>query len=151
MNLENYLDKYHILILPAADKMTVFTRLIDCLVKATPWLNAKNLEKAIIAREEQMSTGIGNGLAIPHVRLDDINDPILAMAVIPDGVKDYETLDDTPVSITVMIIAPEGNHEAYLKLLAKTADALKDEGIREQIITAQTPEAIIKLLESTQQ
>ena len=73
-----------------------------------PELDQKQLQDAITEREEMMSTGIGHGLAIPHVRLPGLKVPSMAVAICPSGINDYESLDGKPVYILVLIAAPQG-------------------------------------------
>ncbi|MEG2076843.1 MAG: PTS sugar transporter subunit IIA, partial [Victivallaceae bacterium] len=73
-----------------------------------------------------MSTGIGFGLAIPHVRLASIKNICMAAAVVRNGVSDYETIDNEKVKLIFMIIAGENQHSSHLKLLSQLSAKLKN-------------------------
>jgi mannitol/fructose-specific phosphotransferase system IIA component (Ntr-type) len=105
------------------------------------------LGMAIFEREKIMSTSIGLGIAIPHVRLKSVTDMTMAVGVIKEGI-DYEAFDDMPVHIIIMIAAPEGSHREYLSVLARIALLLKNSAIRNNILKAGNAEEIYELLKS---
>jgi nitrogen PTS system EIIA component len=107
--------------------------------------DSEELEKAVFEREMIMSTSIGLGIAIPHVRLKSVTEMTMAVAVIKEGI-DYEAFDDLPVRIIIMIAAPEGSHREYLSVLARIALLLKNSTIRNNILKASSPEEIYDLL-----
>lgn len=102
------------------------------------------LKRAIIEREKIMSTGIGLSIAIPHAKIAAVNDFVLAIGRKPSGI-DYDSLDGQPVRIIIMIAAPEGEQNRYLRILAKVTHVLRDDTARTKILAAQTPEEIIAL------
>jgi nitrogen PTS system EIIA component len=102
------------------------------------------LERAVFDRERIMSTSIGLGIAIPHVRLASVTEMTMALGVIKDGI-DYEAFDDLPVNIIIMIAAPEGSHREYLSLLARLALLLKNSSIRNGILNTENAEEIFEL------
>ena len=83
------------------------------------------LARAVFRREELMSTGIGLGLAVPHVRLASVRSMVMAVGVVPGGLADYPSLDDKPVRLVFLIAAPEGRHADYLRLLAAISSRAK--------------------------
>ena len=83
------------------------------------------LKQSIFSREKLMSTGIGLGIAIPHVRIKGVDNIIIAIAINKDGIKDYESLDGSPVRMVIMIIAGEEQHRDYLMLLSQIVKILK--------------------------
>jgi mannitol/fructose-specific phosphotransferase system IIA component (Ntr-type) len=76
------------------------------------------LESEIAEREKLMSTGIGMGLAVPHVRLASVRQLTMAVGISRKGISDYASLDDKPVHLVFMIAAPAGQHSDYLRLLS---------------------------------
>jgi len=107
--------------------------------------DAVELEQAIFEREKVMSTSIGLGIAIPHVRLKSVTEMTMAIGVIKEGIN-YEAFDDLPVNIIFMIAAPEGSHREYLSVLARLALLLKKASLRNGILNAKNNEEIYEIL-----
>ena len=107
--------------------------------------DAAELEKAIFDREDIISTSIGLGIAIPHVRLKSVTGLTIAIGIVKEGI-DYNAFDDYPVNIIIMIAAPEGSHREYLSVLAKIALLLKNEAIRKNILDAENSQEIYDVL-----
>jgi nitrogen PTS system EIIA component len=105
------------------------------------------LENAVFEREKIMSTSIGLGIAIPHVRLKSVTEMTMAVGVVKEGI-DYEAFDDQEVHIIIMIAAPEGSHREYLSVLARIALLLKNSSIRSNIMKAESAEEIYELLKN---
>jgi len=97
--------------------------------------------KAVHDREAIMSTGIGGGLAIPHVRIPEVTSPTIGVAVSEPGVE-FGTLDNMPVHIVVLFATPEGADKEYLGLLAQVMLALKDPELFGQLTRCKTPEEV---------
>jgi len=132
-------------ILDVNEKETALKEIIQMLSKTDTIKDAAELEKAIFERESIMSTSIGLGVAIPHVRLKNVINMAMAIGISKEGI-DYKALDDQKVNIIIMIAAPEGTHREYLRILAKIALLLKNDSIRESIINAQSPHDIYNIL-----
>ncbi len=94
-------------------------------------------QRAVFEREAVNSTGIGGGVAIPHVRLEGVAAPTVGVAVAPEGV-DYDTLDNKPVYLMVLFATPKGADKEYLSLLAQVMQALRDQELLERLITCKT-------------
>ncbi len=95
--------------------------------------------EAVSLREQQGSTGIGNGIAIPHCKTDLVDHGIILAATFPNGVK-YNSLDNKPVNILFMFIFPGSENKEYLQVLAKAARLLGDETIRNKLVLSDTIE-----------
>lgn len=91
-------------------------------------------------REELGSTGFGKGIAIPHCRLEGVDEFVVGMVSIPDGV-DFGSLDDQPVRLMVFIIGPKEPAQEHIRLLSSVSQTLSMPGIVEEIVKAATPEA----------
>lgn len=111
----------------------------------------EELLEAIRHREGLMSTGIGHELGIPHVRMAGLKRAYMAVGVSPAGLRDYESLDGAPVRIIVLIAAPQGQHEVYIRLLAKVTERLKDAGVREAVAGAKDPAQVYATLSGEQE
>jgi mannitol/fructose-specific phosphotransferase system IIA component (Ntr-type) len=105
------------------------------------------LRKAVFAREEVMSTGIGQGVAIPHVRVDSVKQPTIVIGISKEGI-DFDTLDNEPVHILVLFAMPSGSQRVYLGLLAQVMLALKTPGFCEALVSCATPEEVLDLVNS---
>ena len=145
MNLKDYLTEDRILVLQGSTKTEILAELAE-KISQNGSIKTSDLLAAVNEREKLMSTGIGHGLAVPHVRLKKLRQLKVALGVCPTGVSDYVSLDDEPVKIIVMIAAPDGQHEAYIKLLAKVVESLKQEKVRKTIQQAKTASEIYDIL-----
>jgi len=132
-------------ILTTSDKNEALRQIYHLLSSAETVKDEAELEKAIFEREDIISTGIGLGIAIPHVRLKSVTGMTVAIGVIKEGI-DYNSFDGEPVNIIIMIAAPEDAHREYLSVLAKIALLLKNESIRKSILEADSPSEIYDVL-----
>ena len=98
-------------------------------------LNAKHLFNAILDREELGSTGIGDGVAIPHAKIHGLKDLCACFARSSHGV-DFEAIDSQPVRLIFMLLVPENSAGIHLKALARISRVLKERDFREQLIAA---------------
>lgn len=94
---------------------------------------------SVMAREQQGSTGIGNGIAIPHCKTELVDFGIILAATFPNGVK-YNSLDNKPVNILFLFIFPGSENKEYLQVLAKAARLLGDENIRNKLVLSSSKE-----------
>jgi PTS system nitrogen regulatory IIA component len=93
-----------------------------------------------------MSTGIGQGIAIPHARIEGVENIIFAVGINKDGIDDYESLDGTPVRLIFMIIAGEKKHQEYLMLLSQIVKIFKKDSRINQLLETEKAEEIIGLI-----
>ena len=114
-------------------KETVLNRMIDVLC-GNHSLNRQEVSEAIFHREELMSTGIGLGIAVPHIRQKNIQNISMAAMIVKKGVDDYEALDGLPVNLIFMIIANEAQHADYLKFLSTLSKQLQAESYRNDLL-----------------
>jgi mannitol/fructose-specific phosphotransferase system IIA component (Ntr-type) len=101
--------------------------------------------RAVHERESIMSTGIGDGVAIPHVRIPEITEPVLGVGVVPEGVE-YGTLDNQPVHVMVLFATPEGSEKEYLGLLAQVMLGLRNQELYRALVDCKTTEEVQALL-----
>ena len=110
-------------------------------------LNEEVVTKAIFDREELMSTGIGLGLAVPHVRLKNVEEITMSVLIVRQGIEDYEALDGQPVKIIFMIVANELQHKDYLKFLSALSKQLQSAEYRKELLEVQDSDNLyIKLI-----
>lgn len=127
-------------------KEEAIDKLVD-LMCATGKISDKDAYKeGILAREALTSTGIGEGIAIPHAQVAAVKAPGLAAMTVPDGV-DYESLDGQPAHLFFMIAAPADGGSTHLQALAKLSALLMDEGFRQDLLNAKTPEEFLSMID----
>lgn len=136
-----------ILNLEARDKEEVIDKMLEQLIKARK-LDKKNksrLKKALLAREALGSTGIGQGVGIPHAKDDSLKKLVACCAISPKGV-DFAALDGEPVHIFFMLLAPKNAAGEHLKALARISRLVKDKFFRSTILHAKTPKNLIEII-----
>jgi len=124
--LRKALSSDRVCFLADGQKQSALRRLIEVLSTGPGVRDKAELEQAVFEREALMSTGIGLGLAVPHVRIPSVSDLTMAVGISRDGIGDYASLDDRPVHLIFMIAAPTGEHAAYLRLLSVISSRAKD-------------------------
>ena len=132
--------------LEASTKKEVLDRLVDALTEAPEVRNGDELREGIWHREALMSTGIGLGIGVPHVRLDSVKDLVMAVAVTTRPIADYVALDDEPVRIVFMIAGASDQHARYIRLLSAISSRFKDDVLREALLEAPDRSAVFALL-----
>lgn len=135
-------------ILPAdkAAKKEAINTLIDMLPAKVKIKDIEELRKDIFYREKLMSTGIGLGIGIPHVRFTGIGDPVIAVGIQPKGIKDYQSMDGKPVRIIILIIVEKLQHKMHIKLLGQIMQKLKTDQTIEKLAKAKNTAEIKKIL-----
>ena len=132
--------------LKANSKMEVLDQLVDVLYDAGR-LNDKELYKEeILKRESLSSTGIGEGIGIPHGKTSAVKKASLALGIFKDGV-DFDSLDGAPVNIVFMIAAPEGANNEHLETLSRLSVLLMNPEFKEGLLSSKVPEDVFSLLD----
>ena len=144
--VKNILSPERIVFINHSSKHDAIVQLSDVLATAPQIKNASELTEEILKREELMSTAIGKGIAIPHVRLSSVTDLVMAVGVCRKPITDYQTIDDEPVDLLFMIAAAYNQHSLYLKTISHFCAKLKQEGIHEALVNSKTPEEVFGLL-----
>ncbi|SDN22569.1 PTS IIA-like nitrogen-regulatory protein PtsN [Desulfonauticus submarinus] len=146
MKLSNYInEKLIISNLSARTKVDVLAEMVKYVEKLYPSLQDKNVYELLVDREKLGTTGIGNGVAIPHTKLEGIDRVILLVARSIEGV-DFESLDQNPVHIFFLLLAPEENLGEHLRILAYISRLLQDESFRKAFLEAQDKGELYMLL-----
>ncbi len=132
MNTDVMIPVEHILLASAAcSKRALITEIAGLL----PAMDPDQVLELIMAREHLGSTGIGYGVAIPHSRMSDLPEPVIAMARHPEGI-DFDAIDGQAVYIVVMLLVPDDEDGQHLELLAKLARLLQKPEFRASIMAA---------------
>ncbi|HUV07878.1 MAG TPA: PTS sugar transporter subunit IIA [Spirochaetia bacterium] len=142
MDLQKIIRKECCTMLHESRKTEVLLELLDLIGQTGLIEDMENLKKEIFYREQLMSTGIGLGIGIPHVRFGQIGEPIAAVGVQPKGIKDYESIDDEAVRIVIMIIVGRNQHKEHIRLLSLIVGRLKQEGVKDSLLRAENPQQI---------
>ncbi|MCH1959954.1 PTS fructose transporter subunit IIABC [Romboutsia hominis] len=132
--------------LKATDKSDAIDKLVDLVNNSGNLNNKEEYKKAIIARENQSTTGIGEGIAIPHAKTSSVKNACLAAAICKDGV-DYESFDGSLSHLFFMIAAPEGANNTHLEVLSRLSTILMDEEFREKLISAKSEDEFLSLID----
>ncbi len=146
MRLLDFINKKLIVLsLQAKGKKETLEELAALLAGQRIIPNREKLVSVLMERESLGSTGVGNGIAIPHAKTDLVKKIIIAFAKSDKGI-DFDSLDKKPVYLVFLIIAPEDAHETYLRVLARISRLLHEEKIRKELRAAQSPRQIINLI-----
>lgn len=131
--------------LKATTKEGVMRELVDLLAKAEGIRNKEDLVKALLGRESLGSTGIGQGVGIPHGKTNAVKKLVAAFGICHHGVN-FDALDGEPVYILFLLVAPEDSAGPHLKALARISRLLKDKFFRESLKQFTDEKAILNLL-----
>ena len=146
MKISDYLAPERVIFLKSTTKADALEELIQAAKNFSESITLEELRKAVWEREEMMSTGIGQGIGIPHVRLPGLEKITMAVGISREGIADYESLDNKPVHVILLIAVPQGQHELYIRLLAEIVGILKREDLRRAIIEAKDASEAYRLL-----
>ena len=127
------------------NKEEALDHLIDAVYQTGAVTDLEALRKATHEREASMSTGIGGGIAIPHVRMDAIRQAVAGVGISPAGIE-FAAVDHNPVHIIVFFAMPADANKVYLGLLAQLMVALKDADFRERLVACRTPAEVVAIL-----
>lgn len=140
------IDESSVLVLPGGiNKHDALDKMVDAVCESGAVDDREAFREAVHDRERVLSTGIGHGVAIPHVRIDAITRPTLGVGVCADGI-DFDTLDDAPVNIIFMFAMPTGSQKEYLNLLSKVMQAVKRPDFKERLTACTTPAELLEVL-----
>lgn len=120
-------------------KDEILSELVDIIGKTAPVRDLGEVLRAVREREEVLSTGIGNGVAIPHGKSASIGDLALAAGVTRDGV-DFEALDGRPVNLFFLLVGPEAAAGQHVKALSRISRLLRKDSFRTRLISASSAE-----------
>ena len=129
-----------------SSKDEAIDKLVDLMDASGNLNDKKEYKNKVLERESLSTTGIGDGIAIPHAKTKAVKNPGLSSMVVPDGV-DYDSLDGAPAKLFFMIAAPESANNLHLEVLARLSTILMDESFRESLINAKSKEEYLKLID----
>ncbi|MDP8293147.1 MAG: PTS sugar transporter subunit IIA [Candidatus Orphnella occulta] len=146
MKMLEFLDKNAITAdIVSAKKEDVITELVDLLSKVHPIKDKKSLIDTLMNREQLGSTGIGQGIGIPHAKSSVVKNLVAALGISRTGV-DFDSLDGEPTYIFLLLVAPEDAAGPHLKALAKISRMLQDKFIRDSLTSAKNKDIIFDII-----
>lgn len=128
------------------DKNDTIRQAVALMAKSGNISNIEAYTKQVMAREEESTTGVGEGIAIPHGKCDAVTRPGLAAMIIRDGV-DYDSLDGEPVNVLFLIAAPNTKDNVHLDVLSKLSVLLMDEDFTAALKAAKTTDEFLKVID----
>jgi len=131
--------------LKGTTKEAILAEMVDLLVASGHIRDRDAVLKAVLEREKRMSTGMQNGIAIPHGKTDSVDCLIAALGIKRSGV-DFGALDGQPSTIFVMTVSPDSRTGPHIQFLAEISRPLNDSAVRSKILAATSREEVLKLL-----
>lgn len=135
--------------LKARAKREAIAELVDLLESGHGLQSHGEILDRVLRREAMMSTGIGNGVAIPHGKARLVDRLVAACGVAPEGIE-FESVDGEPATLFVLLVAPESGGALHVKVLANISRLLKEESVRRSLREAANPEAFLALLKQAE-
>lgn len=129
----------------AVNKEAAIDHLVDLMAKGGHLRDVSAYKAGVLAREAEGSTGIGEGIAIPHAKTDAVQNPGLASMIVRSGV-DYESLDEEPAYLFFMIAAPADGADIHLEVLSRLSRMLMDDDFRDRLMQAASPQEYLAVI-----
>ena len=130
----------------ANSKQDAINKLVDLMAKNGNLTDKEKYKEVVLKREEEGSTGIGEGIAIPHGKTDAVSKPGLSAMVINDGVE-FDSLDGQPAKLLFLIAAPNTKDNVHLDVLSRLSTLLMDTEFRKSLMEAKTPEEFLRCID----
>ena len=143
-------DQSVTLTLQARDKDASIKELVQLLESAHGVNTRGEILSKVLQRESMMSTGIGNGVAIPHGKTRLLDHLLAACAVSPSGI-DFDTMDGEPATLFILLVSPESLRGPHVKALANVSRLLKEESVRNALRQSQTPADFLRVLREAEE
>lgn len=131
--------------LASTGKDELLGELVDVVDSTSPLKNRQDVLRAVKEREEVLSTGIGNGVAIPHGKAASVPELALAAGITPDGVN-FDALDGKPVKLFFLLVGPDSAAGEHVKALSRISRLLRREAFRDRLLAASSPEEFYSIL-----
>lgn len=146
VQVKNILSPDRIIFISQTTKHDALVELSENLANAPQIKNKFELTQEILKREELMSTSIGCGIAIPHVRLSSVTDLVMAVGICKKPIEDFQTFDNQNVNLLFMIAAAYNQHSYYLKTISNFSAKLKNEDLRKKMLESNSAQEVYSLL-----
>ena len=146
IEIKNILSAKNVMLLDVESKDAALMKMLDRMSANGSISHKGEIAEGIFQREKLMSTGIGLGIGIPHVRMEIIKDLIMGVGLVRSELNDYESLDGKPVKLIFMILAGKDQHPQHIKTMAAISERVRNIVLREMLMQADTAETIHQLL-----
>lgn len=133
----------------AKDKNDIINKMTKLMLKTGRITDLNAYTELVLKREEEGSTGVGEGIAIPHGKGDCVTEPGLVAMVVPNGVE-YDALDGKPVNLLFMIAAPNTSDNVHLDVLSRLSTMLMDTEVKNKLISAKSKEEFLNIINETE-
>jgi fructose-specific phosphotransferase system IIA component len=151
MRLSELLNEQSVnLSLQARDKESAIKELVQLLESAHGVNTRGEILSKVLQRESMMSTGIGNGVAIPHGKTRLLDHLLAACGVSPAGI-DFDTMDGEPATLFILLVSPESQRGPHVKALANVSRLLKEESLRDALRHSATPADFLRVLREAEE
>ena len=130
----------------ASSKDEVISKMVDLMMNNENITNKEEYKRVVMEREKEGTTGIGEGIAIPHGKSDAVSKPGLSAMVVPDGVE-FDSLDGQPVKLLFLIAAPNTKDNIHLDVLSRLSTLLMDTEFRAALLNSKTPEEFLMCID----
>jgi len=148
MRVSDILNKERIKVkLRSKNKPDVIKELVDLMGSSDSVLDNKEVLKTIIEREKASSTGIGNGVAIPHGKCAGVKNMIGSLGIVKEGIP-FDSIDGKPANIVFMLVAPIGPSGPHIKALSVVSRILNSNDTRRKLLNCNTPEEVASVFEN---
>ena len=142
MRLKDYITKELVFVIHGpAYKHAFLRQFVSCIKKIMPAIDEEELLGGLMEREEQISTGIGHGVAVPHAIVKSLDRIVCVIAQSPEGVE-FQALDASPVHVVFMLMSPPDKRGEHLRLLARIARLVSNQEFVSRIATAKDAETV---------
>lgn len=148
LQISDFIDETRIKDLLADNKTDALNEMIDLISSSQNISDITAYKKAILKRESLMSTGIGLGLAIPHAKIPECKDFVIAIGRLKNGIE-YDSLDSKPVNLIFMIGASDKQDKEYIRLLSRLVLRLKDKNVQKGLLKAKDTDEIYSIITSS--
>lgn len=146
---QEILSPQRVVDLRGTTKQAVLAEMVAALATSPHVTDPKDLLAKVMEREEVLSTGVGVGLALPHVKIASVKDFVVGVGRHRDGV-DFDAIDGEPVHLVVMIGCNENQSADYLKVLSRVVRSLKEKSFQQRILAAARPTEVVSLFLSAE-
>lgn len=131
--------------LAGSDKDGIIREMIQVLVGAGAVNDREAAETVVFEREKTMSTGMENGIAIPHGKTDTVDSLVVALGLKPEGVE-FQCVDGQPATIIVLILSPANRAGPHIRFMAGISKLLRNESVRNRLLACETADEILQVL-----
>ncbi len=133
--------------LESSYKEELFEEMVQMFVREGVVPDRSAAVDALLEREAKMSTGIADGIAMPHGKIDGINGAVIALGISREGI-DYDSLDGEPVNLVFMILCENGNPAMHVELLSEVSRLLTIPGFKERLVAARDAQEVLQIIGS---